>query len=678
MLEDQGVTSRNPLHARRRAAALIAGLAVLVLPLGAAATPRTEPVGNLEDEITDTVGALTGREAEVQAALDRLADETEYQLFVAFVGTFDGAQAAEWADATAVASNMGTEDLLLAVGVEDRAYWLSVDNDLELTDDQLDAIRSDRIEPRLGDDDWAGAAIAAADGLREAATGSLEDGARDGAGGGLIWVAVLLVVLVGAGVWLWRRGRAGTPRKPEQVPTAELDRRAARALVATDDAVKSAEQELGFAQAQFGDGAVTGLAAAIVTAKGQVGEAFARRRTLEDPVAEDEPTRRRLLTEILALTDQAEQTLTGELTAVEKLRDLHAHAPEALDALDSQIETVAARLPGATADLATLQAAYPASALASVSSNIAHATGLLDAARATAADARARLASQRAAAVDLLRSGQEGTAQAARLLDAVERAGSDLAEAGTRITAGVASLSSDVADAARLAPQDVGVQGLVAGARAALADAEAGRAGGDPLAILGRLTAAESALDAALAPARDAAEQQARARAQLDQVLPVVSSRIRAVADFIDTRKGAVGAEARTRLAEASALVQQAVALATTDPAQALAAARQAEQLTARAQQVAEADVQRWNDSQRPGPGAFGGGGGGGIDLGSLILGGILMGGGGRPSSGGFGGGSFGGGSFGGGGGGGRRGGGGGFGGSRGGSRGGRGGGGRF
>ena len=126
-----------------RSAALLAGALALTLPLGAAATPRTEPVGYLQDEVTDSAGVLGDREPEVRAALDRLADETELQLFVAFVATFDGVQAAEWADDTAITSDLGRDDLLLAVAVEDRSYWLSVDQDVDLTDGELDTVRAE-------------------------------------------------------------------------------------------------------------------------------------------------------------------------------------------------------------------------------------------------------------------------------------------------------------------------------------------------------------------------------------------------------------------------------------------------------------------------------------------------------------------------------------------------------
>jgi hypothetical protein len=143
-------------------------------------------------------------------------------------------------------------------------------------------------------------------------------------------------------------------------------------------------------------------------------------------------------------------------------------------------------------------------------------------------------------------------------------------------------------------------------------------------------------------------------------------STIAAAGDFIATRRGAVGPEARTRLAEAQRHLDVAVDQGRDDPVAALREAHQAATLAQQALDRAQDDVSRWSGGGYGGgyggPGGYGGGYGGGrrgVDLGSLVLGGILAGG----SRGGFGGG-FGGGSGGFGGGGGRRSGGGSFGGS--------------
>ncbi|MDZ4265701.1 MAG: TPM domain-containing protein, partial [Mycobacterium sp.] len=116
-------------------------------------------------------------------------------------------------------------------------------------------------------------------------------------------------------------------------------------------------------------------------------------------------------------------------------------------------------------------------------------------------------------------------------------------------------------------------------------------------------------------------------------------STVRSVSDFIDTRRGSVGPEARTRLAEAVRQIGAADSKRTSNPSEAIAHANGAAMLAAEAQRLANQDVQQ---AQQMYMGRYRGGGGG--NMGAMI-GGILIG---NVLGGGFGGGGFGSGSFGG------------------------------
>ena len=639
---------------------------MLVLAALTTVTASAEQPERVASEITDTAGVLGGRTADVQEALDALEDTTRYQLFVVFVRSFDGADPIDWANQTATLSGLGVEDILLAVAVEDRAYAVSVDDAIDLTDAQLRAVASDLIEPQLSDGAWAEAVIAGARGYQDTAAGGAGGGTGDDAGSDgspgtpatqgrsfgfltplLAGLAVLAAILVFRTMKKGSGSGAG-PAKAEAVgfdavPTEELNRRASQALVAVDDALKTSEQELGFAQAQFGLEATRAFDAVIAESKQRMTRAFTLRQQLDDSVPETEPQRRAMLVEVLQLCDQVDAALDAQTEEFDRLRDLQARAPQVLEETLRRADEVQTRLPASRSALDALAASYTPAALASVQGNVDQAERLLEGARASVAQGQAAVATDRGAAVAFARTAEDAVGQAVTLLDAVDRAGQDLAQAGARIDAAIASLGSDISDAARLAPRDPAVSAAVASAQQALAAAREARTTGDPLAALRRLTESEAALDAALAPAREHADQVARAQAHLGQTMGRLTSRIRAVADFIETRRGAVGAEARTRLAEAARLAQVAQTAADTDPMSALSAAQQAEQLAVQAQQLAEADVARWQQSQGGGFGGFGGGGG--VNPGSLVLGGILLdqilGGGGRGGwfGGGFGGG---------------------------------------
>ncbi|MDQ4038625.1 MAG: TPM domain-containing protein, partial [Actinomycetota bacterium] len=152
-----------------RAGVLVGALAItLSSGLLGSGVSTAEPPLRADGQITDLVGALVGGQDRVAQALDRLQEDDETQLFVVFVSSFDGLDGPTWADQSAQQSQLGSRDVLFAVAVDDRSYGLSVDQDYPLSDQELDDLTANDVEPLLSDEDWPGAAIAMADGLRSA------------------------------------------------------------------------------------------------------------------------------------------------------------------------------------------------------------------------------------------------------------------------------------------------------------------------------------------------------------------------------------------------------------------------------------------------------------------------------------------------------------------------------
>src|SRR5690349_6167007 len=248
----------------RRLSLLAAVIAVLAL--AGAGPAAAEPPSRLSDKLTDHAQVLDpAQAAQVQGAIDRLAQRRGYDLFVVFVRTFDGVDGQEWADDAARRSQLGVEDVLLAVAIDDRAYGLSVADDFPESESHVDDIRADDVEPRLRANDWSGAAVALADGL------------DSGAGVPVGVIAVGGAAVVGGGAWLLVRRRrrapagppapapapAGPPDPFPDVSTEDLGYRASSALIEIDDAVRTSEQELAAARTHFGDEAVAGFATAL-------------------------------------------------------------------------------------------------------------------------------------------------------------------------------------------------------------------------------------------------------------------------------------------------------------------------------------------------------------------------------------------------------------------------------
>ncbi|MBO9570370.1 MAG: TPM domain-containing protein, partial [Cellulomonas iranensis] len=625
----------------RRALVPAAALGVgAVLAVALAAPAAAEPPFAFRSTVVDRAGALSDV-PRVQEAVDRVGEDTPYRLTVVYVDSFDGQSAEAWVSDAAELSGLGSSDAVLAVAVQDRDFTLAPTSLGTITSSQLDRVAAD-VRSELGSDDWDGAAVTAADEIVDAAGGGSGGGASGGSSGGGFAVVLLLGLAVIGGVLLFsvlRRRRqpagvlrdsagatraAGAVDELAGVPTPELDRRSASALVALDDALRSSEEELGFAQAQFGPDSTRDFEAVLAQGKQQLTEAFRLRQTLDDDVPDTDEQVRATSTQILRLCAQVEQHLDQQKEAFDRLRAIEARVDDALDAHEREQQRLRARVEPARAAVAALAQRYSPDTLGSVAGNPDQADHLLGDVDAALAQGRERSAAgDKGATVGFARAAEEALGQAARLLDAVDSAGADLAVANTRLDAGIASITSDLADAARLAAGDPAVAPHVAEARAAVEEAGAARQGtGDPLAALRRLTAAEAAIDAALAPRRDAEERSRRAAALLDDTLGRLESAVRATTDYVSTRRGAVGPQARTRLAEADRLRLRALDQRATDPEAALVTAQHGEQLVADAQRLAQIDVE---NAQRRDDDRYRGSGGGGSDLGGMILGGILI-----------------------------------------------------
>ncbi|MEU3722121.1 TPM domain-containing protein [Streptomyces sp. NPDC031705] len=677
--------------------AVRAGLAVAaaLLALGgpAAAPARAEDPVTLaqQGQVTDRVGALGSRAPAVTAALDRLYADRRIQLFVTYVHDFSDRSPQSWADATAQKNGLGRDDVLLAVATGARQYAYSADVDSGFTEEQLAAVARTAIEPALRENDWAGAAIGAADGYdavlggRPVPVPALTPGAPDPGGGrsggrsgaGDFVVPVAAVGAAGAlGVYAYRRRRRGggagrgtrtshtgwDGARAVPAPLPELDATARALLVATDDAVRTSTEELGFATAQFGDEAVGPFTEAVAYAEDELTHAFRLRQQLDDAEPEDDATRRRMLDEIVARCTEANRRLDARSAEFDRLRDLEKNAPQAVATVEAHFRALTGRTAAAGATLAALTRRYADSASAPVASHPARAEDRLLFASTALGGARAALATgDNGRAAVHVRAAEGAVDQAATLLDAVERRARELEEAAGKLPGALTETEADLADARGLLSGSAegsatgDLRGRVGRAESVLAGVRAEREAGryDPIDALRRVEEADAALDEALAGAREQESGRRRAAALLEPALLSARSAIGAASDYVTTSRGAVGSPARTRLAEAQRHLERSGALAGQDPAGALAEAQQADSLARQAQQLAEQDVAAYRN---PYAGRRGGGGRGGAVLGGIILGEILRGGGrggfgtGFGRGGGFGGGGGGPGSYGGGG----------------------------
>jgi uncharacterized membrane protein YgcG len=628
-------------------------LVILMAGLLVAPGAGAEPPLRLATQLTDNAGALSPQQrTNVLSALDKLYNERRIKLWVVFVEDFSGQNALGWAQRTMTMSDFGDDDALLAVATVDRAFAFQVPSTVTtISSSDADDIRRNSITPALRRDDWAGAAISAANRLNT----------EPQAASGMSWPALVIavgVVLVLAGLlWWWSARRRAKRRKAEfeaakrvdptdpnalaAVPLEALDELSRSIVVDVDNAVRTSDAELQLAIEEFGPKQTEAFSQALTNAKTALAQAFNVRQILDDAVPETPLQRRDLLTRVVVAAANADRELDSQSTAFDQLRDLVINAPTRLDGMTQQMVDLTARMTPSQQTLDTLHQQFDAHALSSVAGNVDAAKERLAFADRSISSARglvSRPATDQTALVDAVRAAESALGQARTLLDAVDGAASDINRAIAGLPAAITDIQAGIDQANTfLAQPDTGQSpALTTACYAATKAADEARNNGtaDPLGTFTRLTKADADLDQLLASVheqRDAAERLARA---LDQAIDTAQSRIKAVSDFIDTRRGSIGPEARTRLAEANRQLEAALAKRDGNPNEAVAHANGASTLAAQAQGLANDDVRA---AQRSYASQYGGGGGSdmGAVLGGIIIGNVLRGG----FSGGYGGG---------------------------------------
>jgi hypothetical protein len=645
------VTRARPPGLPHLLARFVVGLFIAAASMATVVAPvvNAEDVTRLERPVTDSAGVLGDRTGEVERSVDATRDAHGVQVWVLFVRTTGGRSTSEFAAETAAASSLGAGDALLLVAMDDRTYELWVSNGLEeVTDAELDTILAETLEPRLADGDPAGAAIATVEAVGVAAEGGEPTivpgptatttpgggGTNTGGGGfGIETIVGIALVAAGGGYLVYRRWRASRQPVASQGPAAEpgrltgpaLIQRANAMLIATDERIRDAQQEVDFAEAQYGPEEVESLRGAVSAAQGELGTAFTIRQRLDDDEPEDEATRESMLREIVDRTTRAQATLDAETDRIRQLRDLERDAPATLVELPGRIELVEDRLPAARERLAHLTR-YARPAWQSVEGNVEEADKGLDGARTAVTIASAAMSrDDRGDVAIATREALEGVTGAASLLDAIDRLAETIAEAERRIPSELAEADRDLQEA-RGALTDAGVVDDVLTTRVregerALDEAHrASRADpADPLETLRLVTEAHRQADALLVAARDAVTAWARLEAAAQSSVRTAAAEVDRASDFIASRRRGVGETARTRLAEAQRHLEMASAVVATEPSQAVELGRRAERLAQEAYRLAASDFSDW-DQGGPGWGQRGGSG----DQTAEILGGII------------------------------------------------------
>ncbi|MFF4686053.1 hypothetical protein [Streptomyces sp. NPDC001307] len=396
-------------------------------------------------------------------------------------------------------------------------------------------------------------------------------------------VAPLIAVVAAVGLagygYLRRTRRARTRTTPGIVsaappaPTpADTERQARAALVLADDCVRTSREELSYVRAHFAESETEPFVHALRAAETELAAACAIWRRYEQGVPGDAVARQQALVGVVGRCAEAGRRLDAQAPALDGLRELEGPGlAGALAVAEGRFRELTGRTLTAGDTLTALHDRCTPAAVAPVTGYLEQAKDRLVFATTRLNEARQEADAGRGArAAGRLRAAEGAVAQADVLVTGVERLAAELREAAELVPAALTGAEAEIA-----AARKGGVPGhLTSGelhARLAHADAvlaavrqELTAGSYDPLDALRRIARAVERLETGHAGAPSAA------------ALLVARSSVAGAEDFLTVHRGAVGPEARVRLAEA---VRE---LGAGDAGQADALAREARELAER------------------------------------------------------------------------------------------------
>lgn len=428
-----------------------------------------------------------------------------------------------------------------------------------------------------------------------------------------------------AGFWGRRK------RQEQAAHDADLARRAEKALVAADERIRTARDEHAFAQAELGEAMTADLGAALQSVQEHMQEAFQLHQLNHDEIPDTDEELRTRNARIVQLCEWAESLLDEKMLVLADSIAQVRQAPEILAGLRRDAAHLQTRVAAARATIERLAQRYSDSAMAQVIANADEADQLLAfAAHSADVSERRREARRTDESIVALETATEAVRRAESVLDAVDdfeiealRAESTLAQyvqqaRAEMIAAGDVPRTEAVSTALARLNDELGAL-AVSGTKV------------DPFAELARLRAAGEELDTAVTTARHRQAHPLPSPAHVQSALDEADRQLAVARNLISGHRGWIGADARTRLAEAERLRSEVTPLIPAEATreQALAGARRVALLAYEALQLAQRDI----DSSRPD--TWGGDGWGGqnapprttgSDIASGVLGGFVIG----------------------------------------------------
>lgn len=642
---------------KRCCAALLLTLGVLVGPAAASYAVAPFAMPNATDVVARGTSLSHTDQVELQDAAVDTRQQLGLEVYFVFVDTYGDFTPAGWTQEFVSMSHIsGPNYLVITVATEQRDLYLAQGG--ALSTDQMQTLMNNYLIPSLQQSDasWGNIGPATVEGLHalrssQPAESATDDGVPLGLG------AFILTLVAAAAVAIYYVVRRLTRRKRNReaamnalanpqwdapnplgaVPLDQLHQRSKEVLIATDNAIRQADQAVLTARQEFGDAAVEQYQIALQKASAHLRQAFTIRQELDDAFPETQQQQHQMLTELLRHCDQAGTLLKENATQFEQMRDIMADPHSRIANLTLRIVEARARLEPAHQTIASLQQRYKRLNLETIEANVLGAEENITLAEESLDSARQGLkrpVEEHYPVAPAIVQAEKLLAQAERLLAAVDHADEDITHAQASLQDQKEELTKTLAEADSFLSSPLAksstvntnpVQNAVDLARQALKRAES-RGEAMPLPCYNELVAADTSLQSTLISTEGQANTLQRQKETVHQAIITAQHQVRAAQDLVNTRTNIVQAMARTRLSQAQTHLRMAEQVAETDYLTALQEAQKAMMMAQEATQAAAHDQRTYatmyyrNQRSRSGSNV-------GSFLGGMLLGNLLRGG---------------------------------------------------
>lgn len=562
-----------------------------------AVLPAMDPV-KVDGPVVDPDGAISPADVKrVKEAIDEAADK-DVNISYVLVPDFSGEDPTEWCNAAGDSSPLRANTVIFVLAFEERdTSWCTNlgTQDEHITDPQIDAAWDAALDEIRGVDPLtsealadAGVAFAETVAFYSAGAGNVSTQmpaqpapTPSNDGNSMTILGLLALFVVGAGIWFLvqtvkgrkqKLAEAGGPLRNSKEGMEATVAKARKQLLYSDEALRAAKDEAAFAQAEFGYLRSDSLRNAVNAAQKSIDQCF--ELLVQMDATENLPEQARLADQITHKLDKAMPPVHAAQQALKGLRDKQLNAGQQLRELRSRSEELAAEVPRAQATLEMLRTKYTATELVSLANKPEQVTELLQLASDLLNTAESKMSTDKQAAVGALEDASSALAEAQANLAALQKAESQLADADKALSSTMSSVTTDLQDLDRLAPNQPALGTLVTSAQQALAQGQLAREGkADPISALADLQSADKALDKALRPLRSAEEQRHRYATVAAQRINSAQTVVDQASSALQLNRGYAPLEVRSTVSTAQNSLSRARSLQQSDPEQSIDAA---------------------------------------------------------------------------------------------------------